>query len=80
MSSLKFNYKLEKKYINAKVVGHYSLTKSEKTCPNFNVEKWYKTIGVINSHYSINNTHANLYESRNKLSYVETKHYLVKYF
>ena len=45
MSSLKnliLNWK--KKYIHAEVVGHYSLTKSKKTCPNFNVEKWYKTI------------------------------------
>ena len=34
----------KKKYLHAKVVGHYSLTKSNKTCPNFDVEKWYKTI------------------------------------
>ena len=34
----------KKNYPNAKVVGHYFLTKSNKTCPNFNVEKWYKEI------------------------------------
>ena len=32
--------KLEKKYPNAKIVGHYEITNSSKTCPNFNVKKW----------------------------------------
>lgn len=30
----------KKKYPNAKIVGHYEITNSSKTCPNFNVKKW----------------------------------------
>lgn len=29
-------------YPMSKIVGHYEITKSKKTCPNFDVNKWYK--------------------------------------
>ena len=28
-------------YPKSKIVGHYQITKSSKTCPNFDVNKWY---------------------------------------
>ena len=31
-----------KKFPSSKIVGHYEITKSSKTCPNFNVKKWCK--------------------------------------
>ena len=32
----------QKKYPNSKIVGHYQITKSSKTCPNFDVNYWYR--------------------------------------
>ena len=29
-------------YPMSKIVGHYEITKSKKTCPNFDVNKWYE--------------------------------------
>lgn len=39
---------LLKKYPKVEVVGHCELN-SGKTCPNFNVQDWLKTIGVKNA-------------------------------
>ena len=32
----------KKKYPNAKILGHRDSTKTDKTCPNFDVKKWVK--------------------------------------
>ena len=32
----------KKKYPNAKILGHRDSTKTDKTCPNFDVKKWAK--------------------------------------
>lgn len=40
-SSLKLVIKdWKNKYPKAEIVGHYEITNSSKTCPNFNVKKW----------------------------------------
>ena len=31
---------LKQKYPNSSIVGHYEITRSDKTCPNFNVQDW----------------------------------------
>lgn len=34
------------KYKNAKILGHRDAIKTDKTCPNFNVEHWCKSRGI----------------------------------
>ena len=38
--------KWRKKYLNAEIIGHYSLSKTKKTCPNFNVQNWCTIRGI----------------------------------
>ena len=42
-NSLKIVLRMWKKnYPNAKIIGHCDLPNTEKTCPNFEVSKWYR--------------------------------------
>jgi len=41
LENLLDNWKL--KYPNANIIGHRDITKSEKTCPNFDVKLWLKS-------------------------------------
>ena len=34
------------KYPKASILGHFQIIKTNKTCPNFNVEKWCAKIGL----------------------------------
>jgi N-acetylmuramoyl-L-alanine amidase len=36
----------KEKYPNANILGHYQATKTKKTCPNFDVIEWCKSIGI----------------------------------
>ena len=35
------------KYKNAVILGHYELTSTKKTCPNFNVQEWCRKRSLI---------------------------------
>lgn len=36
----------KKKYPQASILGHYQVTLTKKTCPNFNVKKWVQDINL----------------------------------
>lgn len=36
----------KKKYLNSLIIGHCEAISTKKTCPNFNVQKWCKKVGL----------------------------------
>ena len=37
----------KKKYGNIEILGHRDIVNTHKTCPNFDVKKWCKKVGLI---------------------------------